>query len=274
MQRLLDICEQWSLDFGKLFAPQKCFVVAKMKTKVTLYDKVLPQKKEATYLGLEFSHLAKILAQLETMQTRNEILHARYMGRLWNQTDPTILTSLLVKKMGRDQLKIIPHLKDKMFLIEDSPEPNQPLEALPKSAISQYKQKAIKEAQVKGSKIGKAIRIPEHRLGNLVQNSTLPREKNRAIILWRLGRIAFHQKCRKCRQELSRSHALQCTGHSETILRKYRFSGDSMHTSMDQRLNQLDCSQPPPPDQDWIEIAEMIQDIQFKCLGHEPAGIG
>ncbi len=56
MQKLFDICDKWIKDYGMIFSPSKCNLVAKQKIRVSLYHKQIPQQKEATYLGLEFDH--------------------------------------------------------------------------------------------------------------------------------------------------------------------------------------------------------------------------
>jgi hypothetical protein len=43
-------------------------------------------------------------------------------------------------------------------------------------------------------------------------NGLEDKEIKQDLLQWRLGRIAFHQVCKKCGQELSRAHALECSG--------------------------------------------------------------
>ena len=49
----------------------------------------------------------------------------------------------------------------------------------------------------------------------------MPRPERILLIMWRLGRVAFHQQCLKCNNgtELSRAHALQCAGVDADLAR-------------------------------------------------------
>lgn len=56
LQRLLGICEEWSLRNGIRFAPSKCFVVGDVGLgALTLYNEPLPVVRSATYLGMVFT---------------------------------------------------------------------------------------------------------------------------------------------------------------------------------------------------------------------------
>lgn len=363
MQDLLDICDDWSKDFGMLFSPQKCNIITKKKVKISLYKKDLPQPKEAIYLGMTINHkgidflnsirrrikngqrilgLLKdigfnvngwrptnnitafksfirptveyglqlktlpnqelqllqsfqnqclrtmlsvgnstsisalhVVTQLETMTTRNIEMNARYLGRVWNNNETSNLTFNWLKHKGEEYIRINNPLGRSLHLTNPNTTTLKSVIPLTKNEIKQIRMDDLKSFQQEGSKIGKAIDLPDKfKLGNLLSNRTLPRNKFRSLILWRLGRIALHQKCKKCGKEVSRTHALDCTQTTEQLNRTYGLLNDEPRTVMDIRINHLDLLSTPPEDDKWIELADMIIKIQEQCLGHEPAGIG
>jgi hypothetical protein len=54
VQNLLDVCHEWSTQHGMTFAAQKCLVLARNPTQLTLGSTQLPQVECATYLGIPF----------------------------------------------------------------------------------------------------------------------------------------------------------------------------------------------------------------------------
>jgi hypothetical protein len=53
---------------------------------------------------------------------------------------------------------------------------------------------------------------------SLIEATFLDREMQKELLFWRLGRIAFHQNCKKCGSaQLSRKHAVQCANISQTL---------------------------------------------------------
>jgi hypothetical protein len=55
LQRLLDICGQWSADYGMLFAPSKCYILSSTPIRCLLYGTALPQEDQVKYLGMMFN---------------------------------------------------------------------------------------------------------------------------------------------------------------------------------------------------------------------------
>ena len=55
LQRLVDVCHSWSIENGMIFAADKCLVLSKDKTNITMGNYVLPQVDLVTYLGIPFS---------------------------------------------------------------------------------------------------------------------------------------------------------------------------------------------------------------------------
>ena len=56
VQKLLDFCHNWSLEFEMTFAPENLVVIAKDELKLRLGDARLPQVKSCRYLGIPFTY--------------------------------------------------------------------------------------------------------------------------------------------------------------------------------------------------------------------------
>ena len=58
------------------------------------------------------------------------------------------------------------------------------------------------------------------------------------LIQWRLGRVAFHQRCQVCFEVLSISHAVICSGAEDYILEKFpQVTRSYSNTIIDDILN-------------------------------------
>ena len=67
------------------------------------------------------------------------------------------------------------------------------------------------------------------------------------LLDWRLGRIAFHQKCNICGSSLSRKHAVLCSGAEDYLLKEFsNLQVPLVNTVIDSLLNdyydQMDTS--------------------------------
>jgi retron-type reverse transcriptase len=85
------------------------------------------------------------------------------------------------------------------------------------------------------------------------------------LIRWRLGRIAFHQRCASCRGVLSRRHAVSCTGIEDQLMAKYpevTFEPDEA-TFIDTLLNTYFFSD---DDSLWECLYQCVIDIKRVCL--------
>jgi hypothetical protein len=94
-----------------------------------------------------------------------------------------------------------------------------------------------------------------------------PREDIRCITLWRLGRIAMHQTCLHCDQEVSRHHAVACTNISAIDFAIPNWIPDDSGSLLDAVLNWID-SQPVSQPLVVSQFAHAIRTIQSHCLGH------
>jgi hypothetical protein len=55
VQRLLDMCHEWSTEYGMKFAPEKSIVIASDETELFLGGSRLPQVASSKYLGIPFT---------------------------------------------------------------------------------------------------------------------------------------------------------------------------------------------------------------------------
>ena len=84
------------------------------------------------------------------------------------------------------------------------------------------------------------------------------------LILWRLGRIAFHQVCKRCNGALSRKHAVICSGAEEYILEQLpQIELLTVNTIIDEVLNShlIKGTQAI-----WKILFDAIQGIRRTCL--------
>jgi len=84
------------------------------------------------------------------------------------------------------------------------------------------------------------------------------------LIKWRLGRIAFHQKCQRCGESLSRKHAVICSGAEEFLESKFPdIEVPASQTIIDAILNKFFTKNARTV---YLDIYEAIQGIRKTCL--------
>ena len=91
-------------------------------------------------------------------------------------------------------------------------------------------------------------------------------ELKRNLIRWRLGRIAYHQECLNCnRENLSRKHAVLCSGVDQELLEKYE-EVETFYSQniLDTLLNKFMFGKHLAV---WKDISWAINQIQKLCLG-------
>jgi hypothetical protein len=116
--------------------------------------------------------------------------------------------------------------------------------------------------------VAKAITVSsDGKANSLLYAHFLPRETVALLVQWRLGRVAYHQRCRLCNDSVSRQHALDCTDATR-ILRRH-FPATTMNNvqknSLDACLESLSFR---PVEQNKINaIADILNTIKIHCLG-------
>ena len=84
------------------------------------------------------------------------------------------------------------------------------------------------------------------------------------LIQWRLGRLAYHQECGRCHGDLSRKHAVLCSGAEDFLLKEFPdLEIPAAHTVIDSLLNThlLKGSSAI-----WETLQEAIKGIRRTCL--------
>ena len=91
------------------------------------------------------------------------------------------------------------------------------------------------------------------------------RQRDRQDLLqWRLGRIAFHQVCKKCGQELSRAHALECSNVGADLKRLFPdVENKQICTIIDAVMNKFSLKKDSSI---WKILAEAVRRIREACL--------
>lgn len=85
----------------------------------------------------------------------------------------------------------------------------------------QSKIASIKKLSLKSGNVADAIQIEPKGLPHPVATATwMKKDHQHTISRWLLGNVAFHQYCRRCNIEVSRKHALVCSG-AAGILRRW-----------------------------------------------------
>ena len=93
-----------------------------------------------------------------------------------------------------------------------------------------------------------------------------PKQQRTTLTHWTLGMVARHQTCKKCGLELSRKHALQCSGMENKLRKKYRkhVCENNHITVLDQLLNKFRNDQGKTAV--WKDIHKAIDAIYRSCL--------
>ena len=95
------------------------------------------------------------------------------------------------------------------------------------------------------------------------------RENVRCLTLWRLGRIAMHQDCSHCGQEVSRKHAIDCASISPSDFAIPDWTPDASCSLLDSVLNWIDAQSEAQPLL-VTQVANAVRVIQSHCLSHRP----
>lgn len=216
------------------------------------------------------------MLNLAPIQTRNQVLNAKYLTKLTKLTaselqDCTVITQMMKHSdhtSDTDPFKSIWHnpFWEKAESLTTTPEAKAVLKERKKmpsqGIVNKISIDAIKKMVKKKGDVGDVIPDPVDRKPNpLLSARFLAKQVQKNLIQWRLGRVAFHQSCTKCfnmneHKEMSRQHAVECSGVREEILSKFSGLSDDQHTILDIALNKISL------------VESSLEDIQFlsKCI--------
>ena len=106
-----------------------------------------------------------------------------------------------------------------------------------------------------------------------VEANWLTKEHQHAISRWLLGNVAFHQPCKRCNMEVSRLHALVCSG-ADNIVRRWISGASIVFERSTANLNVLDrllrSCKFDGRDRDFYSVMisfNAIEQIRKVCLG-------
>jgi hypothetical protein len=195
------------------------------------------------------------LSGLETMQHRAMELQARYFCKLHNSLDARIPAvrmwwALLHGRQKPDSLEyavlhnpIFVAAKKRNHLfhrLARAPTPLLP-EPLTEAVRLRMRYQDVVGIPCTPTSVGAAVPVDRYLRVYPILRPEMPRPQRILLIMWRLGRVAFHQQCRKCNNgtELSRAHAMQCAGVDADLARfASRLNPNSPLLPIDQLLNE------------------------------------
>jgi hypothetical protein len=253
----------------------KLFVRSQMEygMQVNLYKKYEIQMFEKTQqLSLRIAYgvpwntsktALKRLSCLESMECRNFLLNARFvrpliLGRFSTLPACTLFNSVLKQKGSlAHKWKLCNHYLEEL---------KRASEKSIKTTIKQIRYENIVQNNLGHTNISDAIAVDKSLKHSaiLYWEGTEDVKVKQELILWRLGRIAFHQVCNRCNGDLSRKHAVICSGAEDYILQQLpHFTIPSVNTIIDEVLNRhlIKGTQ-----EIWRMLYEAIQGIRKTCL--------
>ena len=286
MSRILLECENWSLEYGMKFSPEKCFILG--EGKFLLYNQALTNVDTTTYLGIEFDRhginwtkTVKIRAEKATqaifelnrygfnltgwppMASRNVYLmfirpileyglqammieDQKAMETLQKAQNRALKTMLSVPGTASNnaihKLLQLPSMKLRKTILNEKykwkrsmNEEDTPCNFLWES--SDYRLAFDHELTKKDAESLTRDEITlldsemDNVAGTIEINSNTKKileVKNKlarvTLVHWRCGMVARHQKCKRCGEDLSRKHAVSCSGALRKLRRKYTYN--------------------------------------------------
>ncbi|KAJ3098417.1 hypothetical protein HDU96_011099 [Phlyctochytrium bullatum] len=150
---------------------------------------------------------------------------------------------------------------------------------LPSLKVAEMHQTGL-TALLLGRARGVAKRIPvmvygRHRPLVLV-GGRIPRGWMRALMSWVLGNVARHQPCEACGDELSRQHALECSGVGASLAERFPGSDPARHphllpsSILDVLIHSLTFRDNVAEQARVQACVEAVDEIRRICLGFQP----
>ena len=207
----------------------------------------------------------KRLCCLEDMKCRNRILNSRFVHRLLNLEDRNNIPACLLwsrqimnAKSIANSWRISNPYYHRISLIQD------PLLVSKEIKVIRYEN--ISQDTLGHTNISDAIVVLPSLLHSDIMkwNGIEDAKVKQELIQWRLGRVAFHQRCQVCFEVLSRSHAVICSGAEDYLLEKFpQVTRSYSNTIIDDILNFyfLKCDEFV-----WKAVYEAIVSIRRSCL--------
>jgi hypothetical protein len=210
------------------------------------------------------------LYRLESMETRSNILMAKFFRRGITSKKFNPIMYYMIWKSREDEKSILGQLRlqNPVFLKIVNSQNLKDIIEIRRMDIMNPKKGAPNESK---TNVADCINVPEDLKPDplLSWKNQSEAKRNRNIINWKLGRIATHQKCGNCsNSELSRKHAVMCSGVEDELRRKYPDTTIicSTGTIIDEILLQQGSK---PHTETWEDINWAINQIRKLCLMHK-----
>lgn len=240
---------------------------------VNLYDSKSTQLFERTQqLALRIAYgvpwntsktALKRLSCLESIKSRNHLLNAKFLWKLKTQADDTLPAfstfeaSLNNKKSITFEWKKLNIYFHRLINLSSLRINNE---------IKLIRQENIEQDEMGHTKVSSAIPVKKDLSRSAIlswtgiEDMTIKLE----LIQWRLGRIAFHQRCHHCGDSLSRKHAVICSGAEEFLESKFpEIEVPASQTIIDAILNKFFNKNDRTV---YLDVFEAIQGIRRTCL--------
>lgn len=229
------------------------------------------------------------LLLVESMQLRNQVLNIKMVGRLLNSQDSSIpAVNLVWGRLGERKVGSFPHNAQRNplwtgatlinhLVVRRSRGPHIPSPTYSKAAIKGLIMSEIGALDRGAANVAGVIEVlpSQQRHRHLLQPYAFSTRQERVSVLkWITGGVANHSICLNChgpQQELSRQHAVACSGAGEMLKLLYRrFINDlGPGTTIDQLLNHFAHRAPPP--ELYSHVHQAISLIYSRCLGFQQA---
>ena len=209
---------------------------------------------------------------IESMQCRNKILNARFFNSMKTLKENLQISKLFKyakrfsKSIYKENRKINEYIS-RLENIESKSDFSKVIQEIRRDDILDSK-KGCKSTTKASTRISECIPVLKSlKLSSILfWKSDADGEILKKLVRWRLGRIAYHQKCLNCKKEtLSRKHAAICSGVDQILYEKYDqvesfYSQNILDTLINKYMfgNHLLI---------WKDIAWAIDQIQKLCLG-------
>lgn len=209
---------------------------------------------------------------MESMQCRNKILNAKFLRNLKTLKESLQISRLynFASKYSKSIFKECVKRNELIREIENISDSGLygRIKDFRRKDILDHK-KGCKSTTRTSTRISDSIPVSDSlKLSSILfWKSEEEGEIQRNLIQWRLGRVAFHQECLNCnRENLSRKHAVLCSGVEEVLFEKYEevesFQSQNILDSILNKYmfgNQLSI---------WKDISWAIIQIKKVCLGY------
>jgi hypothetical protein len=200
----------------------------------------------------------KIL-HLPNVRTRLEKLRSCFLHKLGTSSDDSILAVKYIK--GNENLRRS-LINNDWINITKTEEKRMILKSL------------IEDNGNRNGKIAATFKLQEGDKLRYVLTNRCNKKVRQALVRWMYGGVAHHQPCCKCRAELSRQHASECSGAHDMLMNAFpNIENHGNETLIDAILNKYSNGS-AVPNLVLDKITQAIYQIYRTCLNFENATDG